>query len=214
RFRRGGTRRVAEAAPRPDHRQGRRRRRDPAAGRLGGGDRADRPGRTVHVRDRLLLDAAPLLGAGDPDQGGLRPGRRADAAGGARRPRDGAPDPALHGAAGGALGAAVPVADVRRRLPGVRGCAGRLVPGAGGTAGARYQPRQRPRRVPLFARLPGADVRRHRYRPDPSLDHTGPPTMLDKKTAHSNLTLGLTLALCVALLFAATIVIGLIVSYA
>jgi hypothetical protein len=37
--------------------------------------------------------------------------------------------------------------------------------------------------------------------------------MLDKKTVHSNITLGLTLALCVALLFAATIVIGLIVSY-
>jgi hypothetical protein len=37
--------------------------------------------------------------------------------------------------------------------------------------------------------------------------------MLDKKTVHSNLTLGLTLALCAAALFAATIVIGLVVVY-
>ena len=35
--------------------------------------------------------------------------------------------------------------------------------------------------------------------------------MLDKKTVHANISLGLALALCAAALFAATIVIGLIV---
>jgi hypothetical protein len=38
--------------------------------------------------------------------------------------------------------------------------------------------------------------------------------MLDKKTAYANVRLGLILALVVALLFAGTIVIGLIVDYA
>jgi hypothetical protein len=38
--------------------------------------------------------------------------------------------------------------------------------------------------------------------------------MLDKKTAYANVRLGLMLALVVTLLFAGTIVIGLIVDYA
>ena len=44
------------------------------------------------LRDRLRLDAAALLGARAADQGQLRERARADAAGRARRPRDGAPD--------------------------------------------------------------------------------------------------------------------------
>ena len=44
------------------------------------------------LRDRLRLDAAALLGARDPDQGQLRDGEGADAAGRARRPRDDAAD--------------------------------------------------------------------------------------------------------------------------
>ena len=51
------------------------------------------------VRDRLLLDAAPLLGAVAADEGRVRARGRADAAGRARRARDAPPDPALHGAA-------------------------------------------------------------------------------------------------------------------
>ena len=94
------------------------------------------------------------------------------------------------------------------------GRAGRLVPGAGCAARTRHQPRQRPCRVPLLARLPGPDVRRHRDRPHQPLDDfRSPRPMLDKKTANSNITLGLTLALCAAALFAATIVIGLVVVY-
>ena len=46
----------------------------------------------VHVRDRLPLDAASLLGAGADDQGALPQRRRADAARRARRPGDGASD--------------------------------------------------------------------------------------------------------------------------
>ena len=56
---------VAEAANGAEHRDRRRCRRDPAAGRVGGGDRRGRAAGAVHVRDRVLLDAAALLGAGD-----------------------------------------------------------------------------------------------------------------------------------------------------
>ena len=56
--------------------------------------------RAAAVRDRLLLDAAPLLGAVAADEGRVRAGRRADAAGRARRGRHAAVDPALHAAAG------------------------------------------------------------------------------------------------------------------
>ena len=55
--------------------------------------------RDLHVRDRLLLDAAALLGAEPADEGRVREGRRPDAARRARRGRDAPPDPALHGAA-------------------------------------------------------------------------------------------------------------------
>ena len=59
------------------------------------GDVDDR--RAAALRDRLRLDAAALLGARAPDQGQLRERARADAAGRARRPRDGAPDRPLLG---------------------------------------------------------------------------------------------------------------------
>ena len=55
--------------------------------------------RAVPVRDRLLLDPAPLLGAVAADEGRVRAGRGADDAGGPRRARDPAPDPALLAAA-------------------------------------------------------------------------------------------------------------------
>ena len=55
--------------------------------------------RGLPVRDRLLLDAAALLGAQPADEGRVREGRRADAAGGPRRARDAPPDRALHAAA-------------------------------------------------------------------------------------------------------------------
>ena len=53
----------------------------------------------VALPDRLPLDAAALLGARAADQGQLRGREGADAAGRARRPRDGAADPPLLGRA-------------------------------------------------------------------------------------------------------------------
>ena len=70
-----------------------------AARRLRGRGGAPRLGGARHVRDRLPLDAAALLGARADDPGALRERERADAAGRARRPRDGAADRLLHGRA-------------------------------------------------------------------------------------------------------------------
>ena len=58
-----------------------------------------RPG-ALAVRDRLLLDPAPLLGAVAADLRRLRPHRRADAAGGPRRDHHPPPDRRLRAAAG------------------------------------------------------------------------------------------------------------------
>ena len=94
-------------APQPaEHRHRRRRRRRPAARRLGRGDRLARPDRAVPVRDRLLLDAAALLGAVAADEGRVRARGRADDAGRPRRDRDPAPDRPLHLPARGADAAA------------------------------------------------------------------------------------------------------------
>ena len=90
---------VAQAHDAAEHRDRRRGGRRAAARRLGRGDRPRRPDRAVPVRDRLLLDAAALLGAVAADEGRVRARRRADDAGGPRRGRDAAADPALHGAA-------------------------------------------------------------------------------------------------------------------
>ena len=90
---------VAQAPHAAEHRDRRRGRRDAAAGRLGGDARLAVVDRGLPVRDRLLLDAAPLLGAQPADEGRVRRGGRADAAGGARRGRDAPADRALRGAA-------------------------------------------------------------------------------------------------------------------
>ena len=79
--------RLAQAPLAAEHRHRRRGRRDPAARRLGGGDRERRARRAVPVRDRLLLDAAALLGAEPAHEGRVRARRRADDAGRPRRGR-------------------------------------------------------------------------------------------------------------------------------
>src|SRR4051794_33567468 len=61
--------RRAQAPLAAEHRHRGRSGGGPAAGRLGGGDRERRPHRAVPVRDRLLLDAAALLGAQPADEG-------------------------------------------------------------------------------------------------------------------------------------------------
>ena len=79
---------LAEADDAAEHRHRRRRRSRAAAGRLGGGHRRAERHRLLPLRDRLLLDAAPLLGALAADEGRVRQGRRADAAGRPRRAGD------------------------------------------------------------------------------------------------------------------------------
>ena len=75
---------VAEALDGAEHRHRRRRRRFPAGDRLGR-RHGQRPARCMDpVRPDLPLDAAALLGAVAVDLEGIRPRRRADAAGDAR----------------------------------------------------------------------------------------------------------------------------------
>ena len=104
---------LAQAAHASEHRHRRRRRRGAAARRLGRGDRRADPRRALPVRDRLPLDAAPLLGAGAADQGRLRPHRDPDAAGRARRAGDPAADPRLQRGAGRVHRVALPDRPVR-----------------------------------------------------------------------------------------------------
>ena len=79
---------LAQAAHAAEHRDRRGRRRVPADGRLGRGDRRGEPRLDRPVPDHLLLDAAALLGAGALPLQRLRAGRRADAAGGRRARED------------------------------------------------------------------------------------------------------------------------------
>ena len=90
---------LAEAAHAAEHRDRRRRGRGASARRLGRGDRLGQRHGADAVLHRLLLDAAALLVAVAADEGRVPQGRRADAAGRARRGRDAPADPALRGAA-------------------------------------------------------------------------------------------------------------------
>ena len=90
---------LAEAPHAAEHRHRRRCGCRAAARRVGRGRRlGQRDGRRA-LRDRLPLDAAPLLGARAAARRGLRARGRADAADRARRAGQRPADPALHGAA-------------------------------------------------------------------------------------------------------------------
>ena len=79
---------VAQALDAAEHRDRRRGRRVSADDRLGGGDRRHRHRVDPAVPHHLLLDAAAFLGAVALRSRGIRPRRRADAAGGrGRAPR-------------------------------------------------------------------------------------------------------------------------------
>ena len=78
---------LAQAPDAAEHRHRRRRGRGAAARRLGGRRRLGHRHRRRALRDRVPLDAAPLLGARAAARGGLRAGGRADAADRARLPR-------------------------------------------------------------------------------------------------------------------------------
>src|SRR5207253_1983820 len=132
-----------------------------AARRLGRRDRSARRARAVPVPDRVLLDAAALLGARAPDQARLRGGPDPDAPGGAWRPRDRAADRLVFARPLRRHAAAVRLEDLRRRLPRSGGPARCCVPAAGVAAEARDDPSAGASAVPLLARLPRAAVRGH-----------------------------------------------------
>ena len=87
---------LAQAEHPAEHRHRRGRGRVPAAGGLGRDDRPARPRGPLPLRHHLLLDPAPLLGAGPHQAGRLRQGGRADAAGGEGRRAHQAADADLH----------------------------------------------------------------------------------------------------------------------
>jgi protoheme IX farnesyltransferase len=119
------------------------------ADRLGRGDRLAGLGAGGAVRHRVLLDPAPLLGAGHAVQGRLRPGRGADAAGGRHAAAGGPPDRRLHLAHRRHLAAALAAG----HLLGVRGGRGgcrRLVPGRAHGLLARVKRGAPARTLPLF----------------------------------------------------------------
>src|SRR4051794_25260937 len=99
---------------------------------------------------------------------------------------------------------------VRERVHGRGGCARRRPPVPDRAARARHVAADGAARVRLLTGVPGAAVRGDRYRPDPDL--VGRDGLLDKKTANANIVLALKLAIFTALLFIATIVLGLLVS--
>ena len=144
------------------------------------------------VLHRVLLDAAPLLGAVAADEGRVREGRRADAPGRARRGRDAPADPAV-------LGAAVrghPAAVLRRRIR-------RDLPRRLARARPRLHRRRRaavpPRRpalgaaaVPVLARLPRAAVLRDGRRcPPVGAREVFFPPMMTRRLARKNIRTGL-----------------------
>ena len=79
---------LAEADDPAEHRDRRRGRGGAARRRVGSRDRERDGAGAAPLPDRLLLDAAALLGARAADQAQLRRGRDPDAPGRARRPRD------------------------------------------------------------------------------------------------------------------------------
>src|SRR5262249_59520670 len=99
----------------------------PAPRRRGGGDRERDGAGPAAVRDRLLLDAAALLGPSPADPPRLRGRRRPDAPRRPRGARDDEADRALHGGAGRGDCVAVPVRDTRAAVPRRRAGARRRV---------------------------------------------------------------------------------------
>ena len=176
---------LAEAHDAAEHRDRRRRRRGAAAGRLGGGHRRAQRHRPLPLRDRLLLDPAPLLGALAADEGRVREGRRADAAGGPRRGRDPPPDPPLHRAALRGDPAALLRRRLRRRLPGRLDDAGRRLHLLRGAPAAQRRPPLGAAHLPLLARLPGAALRRDGRRRQSSSGVPDRNPAVDRETARA-----------------------------
>src|SRR5579862_4602357 len=151
---------LAQAYDAAEHRHRRRGGGGAAARRLRERVGSSGLGGPRHVRDRVPVDAAPLLGARADDQGALCARSGADAPGRARRPRDGSADRALLGGARRRYARPRRVrrlrASLRRRRARARGFAPVVV----GRALARPEPPSRGPALPLFAALPRAALRR------------------------------------------------------
>ena len=128
---------LAEALDAAEHRDRRGGGRRAAAGRLCGRDRQPGAARAAAVRDRLLLDAAALLGARAAHPPRLRGGPHPDAPRRARRARDDAPDRPLLARARRRDAAAGRLAHVGGRLPRLGARPRRLVPRSSPGACAR-----------------------------------------------------------------------------
>ena len=107
---------VAEALDAAEHRHRRRSGRRAAARRLVGRDGQPDAAGALALPDRLLLDAAALLGARAPDQARLRGGADPDAPGRPRRARDRAADPPLRRSARRRDTRTVPLGAARPRV--------------------------------------------------------------------------------------------------
>ncbi|CAB1400058.1 Cytochrome oxidase biogenesis protein Sco1/SenC/PrrC, putative copper metallochaperone, partial [Pseudomonas fluorescens] len=117
---RGGLHRFPQTCDAAEHRHRRPRRRSTAVARL---DRRHRPcqRRTAAAgADHLRLDAAALLGAGHPSQGGIRQGRYSDVAGDSRRALHQGAYSAVHLRAAGGESVAVRDSHERPALPDLR----------------------------------------------------------------------------------------------
>ena len=138
---------AAQALDTAEHRHRRRRRGAAAGHRLGGRHRRRRDPGADPVRARLLLDAAPFLGAVAAHPQGLRRGRRADAARRPGHPRDDPPDRAVHAPDGRDLaGPLAGRADGSRSTSARRSASGRCSSGRRTRCGAGDRPRRhRPR---------------------------------------------------------------------
>src|ERR1700761_2291132 len=126
----------------------------PAVGRLGGRHRRPQRHGLLPLRDRLLLDPAPLLGPLAADEGRLRGGPHPDAAGGRGRGRDPAPDHALHRPPLRGHPAALLRRRPRRPLPGPLDAPRRRLHRLLLRPPAHQKPRLGPAHLPLLARLP------------------------------------------------------------
>src|SRR5207342_946385 len=156
---------LAEALDAAEHRHRRRRRCGPATGRLGGGHGRPQWHGALPLRDRLLLDAAPLLGALAADGGRVRQSRYPDAAGRPRRGGDAAPDPPLHRPALRRHPTALLRGRVRGRVPGRLDGPRRRFHLLRRASAAQRRPALGAAHLPLLARLPGAALRLDAARP-------------------------------------------------
>src|SRR5439155_13949576 len=183
-----------------EHRHRRRRGRRAPARRLGGRDRQpDRAG-ALPVPDRLLLDAAALLGAGAADQARLRGSGDPDAAGRPGRARDRPSDRPVLDRPGRRNRGAVRLGHARVRVPGRRARARRRLRMARGWARAADDAAPRRVALPHLAPLPRAAVRRGGARPD--------PLMIGPETQRKNLLWGWGLFVLFLLLLAGTVAVA------